>query len=59
MKPKEKPVLNGRSLFKFEGRRSDGSPTIPTTFTITITTTGFSRERPVQKEAVPPQKMQM
>jgi len=57
MKSKDKLVLTGRSLFKFEQDPVGDSTTIPTTFTITITTTGFSKERHIRREAVPARRL--
>lgn len=50
MKTKEKLVLNGKTLFKFEQNHDEVLDTIPTTWTITKTTTGFSKDRPVQSK---------
>jgi len=59
MKSKEKPELKARSLFKFEHRNEGGVDTVPTTWTMTITTTGFSKDRPIKREQLSAAKQQV
>lgn len=48
MKPKTKLSLNRQPLFRFE-QHHDPIDTLPTTVTITKTTTGFSKGRTSEK----------